>query len=215
VEVVLDQLEISYGNRVVQSGFSLLFSGGESVALQGANGVGKSTLLRCVAGQLNHYSGVVLVNGRVPDETETAFRRDVAVLLDDSGWYPSLTVAEHVQLAGLVNAPTGAPSLDPAVVVDTLGLKSFNGASPARLSSGQRQRLALAMTFVRPSRLLVLDEPERHLDTSGRTAAAELLQTYVRSGGAALVATHDNVIAEGCRVVQVLDDGVAHSGSGR
>jgi ABC-2 type transport system ATP-binding protein len=199
----IDHVELGYGARVVLADFSLRAGAGEAVVLRGGNGAGKSTLLRCVAGLHPAAAGTVRVGDRAVDETSPRFRRMVAALLDDGAWYPSLTVREHVELVRRVNTPAARPCPEPGELIDLLGLAPDADDSPARLSSGQRQRLALAMTFARPSELLLLDEPERHLDAAGRGTVAALIGGYVGAGGTALVATHDPILGELGRIVEL------------
>jgi len=203
IALEIDHIELGYGARVVLADFSLRLDGGAAVVLRGSNGSGKSTLLRCVAGLHPAAAGTVRIGGRAVDETSPHFRRRVAALLDDGAWYPSLTVREHIELIRMVNMPAARPWAEPDELVDLLGLAAIAGESPTRLSSGQRQRLALAMTFGRPSELLLLDEPERHLDAAGRATVAELVGEYVSTGGAALVATHDPVLGGLGRVIEL------------
>jgi ABC-type multidrug transport system ATPase subunit len=210
--IAIDRITLAYDDRVVLSDFSLQAGAGHAVALRGRNGAGKSTLLRCVAGLLKPREGTVLVADRIVDETSAHFRRTVAALLDDAAWYPSLTVMEHVGLVRMVNGLSVDAWWDPAELTDRLDLASIADDSPARLSSGQRQRLALAMTFARPSELLLLDEPERHLDAAGRAAVTDLITKYTDRGGAALIATHDPVLAGACHIVD-LNDPVSPTGA--
>lgn len=213
--VALDEVTLAYDDRVVLSNLSFQVEAGQSIALRGRNGAGKSTLLRCIAGLLQPRRGTVSVDGRVADETKPWFRRVVAALLDDAAWYPSLTVAEHVDLIRVVNGPAAESWWSPADLTERLGLAAIAHDSPARLSSGQRQRLALAMTFARPSKLLLLDEPERHLDPAGRAAVTDLVAEYVGGGGSVLTATHDSGLADACEVVMLDDVGSAATAGGR
>ncbi|MGC4746850.1 ABC transporter ATP-binding protein [Micromonospora sp. DT201] len=185
------------------SNFSLDLPAGQAVALRGRNGAGKSTLLRTVAGLLTPRFGTILVDGEPADETRIGFRRTVSALLDDAVWYPSLTVREHLELVRLVAGPPVPGWWTPSELADRLGVSPVADDSPVRLSSGQRQRLALAMTFARGSRLLLLDEPERHLDTAGRAVVADLVGGYLEFGGVVLSATHEPAIAAVCRTVDM------------
>ncbi|PYC66678.1 heme ABC exporter ATP-binding protein CcmA [Micromonospora arborensis] len=196
-------LTLGYGDHIVLAGFSLEVRPGEAVALRGPNGAGKSTLLRCVAGLHAPREGTVTVAGSPVDERAVGFRRAVVAMLDDVAWYPSLTVREHVDLVQMLNRPLADSWWDPPDLLELLALDTVADDSPARLSSGQRQRLTLAMAFARPSRVLLLDEPERHLDTAGRQIVIDLLRIYLGRNGAALLATHDPDLAEACRVVEV------------
>jgi ABC-2 type transport system ATP-binding protein len=205
VTLQVEDLDVGYGDRLVLSGVRLDARAGEAVALLGANGAGKSTLLRCLAGLLRPRSGTVLVDGRAADDRDPTFRRTVASLLDDGAWYPNLTVAEHLELVQLANDPAPPEWFTAAELVERLDMGGYADAMPGGLSSGQRQRFALATVFARPSRLLLLDEPERHLDDEGRDAAGGLVASYCGRGGAALLATHDEELrrSAGARIVVI------------
>jgi ABC-2 type transport system ATP-binding protein len=204
----MDRLKVGYGDRVVIEELSLTIEAGEAVALRGPNGIGKSTVLRCVAGLLEPTGGAVLVAGEPVDERGAGFRRAVASLLEPPAWYPGLSAREHLTLVRLANAPVGADWFADGELAGRLGVDGFADASPGSLSSGQRQRLALAMVLDRPSRLLLLDEPERHLDQEGRATVAALLDEYLGRGGAALLASHDPTVTAGCEVIELGHDWV-------
>ncbi|XKK39718.1 ATP-binding cassette domain-containing protein [Nocardiopsis sp. ARC36] len=112
----------------------------------GANGVGKTTLLRCLAG-LQRASGSVSVLGRPPVD-EPGFWREVALVGDEPTWYPGLTVREHLELMRGVHGP-GRLEVGPAL--DLFELGGCADRAPSSLSTGQRQRLSLAMALLRPS----------------------------------------------------------------
>ncbi|WP_432995338.1 ABC transporter ATP-binding protein [Dactylosporangium sp. CA-233914] len=202
----MDRLKVGYGDRVVIEELTLTVEAGEGVALRGPNGIGKSTVLRCVAGLLEPTGGTVRVGGERVDERGAGFRRAVAALLEPPAWYPGLSAREHLSLVRLANAPVGDDWFADGELAERLGVDGFADASPGSLSSGQRQRLALAMVLDRPSRLLLLDEPERHLDQEGRASVAALLDEYLGRGGAALLASHDPTVTGGCAVVELGHD---------
>lgn len=97
----------------------------------------------------------------------------------------------------MVNAPLPEDWFTAADLAAALALNSFADTVPGQLSSGQRQRLAVAMVLARPSRLLLLDEPERHLDESGRDSVGRLVTEYADRGGAVVLVTHDASLAVG------------------
>jgi ABC-2 type transport system ATP-binding protein len=143
-----------------------------------------------MVGLLLPLGGTVTFAGRPVDEREADFRRAVAGVLDDDAFFPSLTGEEHLLLTARGHGVVGAEQ----VVADQLaafGLTDRAGALPSQLSSGQRRRLALAGVLVRPARLLVLDEPERRLDTAMRRTLADRLAALVDTGAAVLFASHD------------------------
>jgi ABC-2 type transport system ATP-binding protein len=163
---------------------------GRALAVVGANGAGKSTLLTTLTGLLPPLGGTVLVDGREVDERRPAFRRDVARVLEDEAFFPSLTAREHLLL---IARGHGVVDSDDVVAAElaTFGLGDRADALPSTLSSGQRRRVALAAAFVRPARILVLDEPERRLDADMRRRLASRLAGVRDSGTAVLFASHD------------------------
>jgi len=130
----------------------------------------------------------VLLDGRPMDETDPAVRAAVAAALDDIDFFPDLSVVEHLEL--LAFAHGADPAFVPEVIAE-LGLDPARDQLPATLSTGQRRRLALASCFVRPRRLLVLDEPEQRLDVRGRAWLEDRLLREKADGMAVLIASHD------------------------
>jgi heme ABC exporter ATP-binding subunit CcmA len=190
-------LSVGYRNQPLFSALRMDAESGEVLAVTGRNGSGKSSLLRCLAGQQRPLDGTVTVEGRPADDRDPRFRRSVAALLDGGAWYPNLTAAEHLSFVQLVNDPLPDDWFSAADLTTALALDGFADTVPGQLSSGQRQRLAMAMVLARPSRLLLLDEPERHLDETGRDAVGRLVAEYADRGGAVVLVTHDASLATG------------------
>ena len=191
--VEVEGLFVSYGAAPVLVDVGLTVPTGSGVCVTGENGIGKSTLLRCVASLQRPDRGVIQVFGRPPGSTPD-FWRDVVTTVEPPTWYPGLTVREHAELVCRAHGQ----SADDAGVDEALqrfGLGRHTDAIPPSLSSGQKQRLTLALALLRPSSLLVLDEPEQRLDPEGRAYVAGLLGDYVKGGGSILMASHDEVFA--------------------
>lgn len=188
-------LSRSYGDHQVISALDLSLSPGEAVALVGPNGSGKSTLLRCVAGADQATAGSVMFDGQTYDERSPSIRRDVATLLDDLDFFPDLAVVEHLDLVAHAHGVHDAEKVVDGVLHD-IGLINQAPQLPASLSSGQRQRLALGLTLVRPRRLLLLDEPEQRLDTDGVTWLARTLTREKQRGTAVLFACHQRTLVD-------------------
>src|SRR4029078_11772681 len=98
-------------------------------------------------------------------------RSMLAVVMDDMDFFPDLSVVEHLDLFATAHRGPDAESLVNDVLSE-VGLTPQSGQLPGTLSSGQKRRLALASAFVRPRRLLILDEPEQRLDTGGLACVA-------------------------------------------
>jgi len=182
-------LSRSYGEHAVLDGLDLGLDAGRAIALVGPNGSGKSTLLRCVAGADAPTAGRVLLDGEPLDERSARVRKDVATLLDDLDLFPDLAVVEHLDLVAHAHGVAQPEKTVDDVLYD-VGLLDQAPQLPGSLSSGQRQRLALALLWVRPRRLLILDEPEQRLDTDGVAWLAERLRRDKAAGVAILVASH-------------------------
>lgn len=200
----VSDLTKAYGPVTIVDGFSLDVSAGEAVALTGRNGAGKSTVLRCLVGADRPDSGVVEVLGTKMSETNAEIRRNVATVIDDLDFFPDLSVVEHLDLLARAHGID-----DPDGVVDSIlhevQLVPQAGQLPTTLSSGQRRRLALATAFVRPRRLLVLDEPEQRLDVEGIEWLGQRLAEEKRDGLAIVLASHEPslVAAIGARKVEL------------
>jgi ABC-type multidrug transport system ATPase subunit len=198
---------MAYGDVVVLDGVDLDVREGEIVALTGVNGVGKSTLLSCLAGFKRQAEGGVAVLGDPPRDTGE-FWRSVAVVADQPTWYPGLSARELLELVRMTHRPLRGWCLPADELIDVFGLSARADASPLSLSSGQRQRLSLAAALARPSRLLLLDEPEQSLDEGFRTELAALLRDqYTVHGGTVVMATHDHdfAVAAGARIVSLAE----------
>lgn len=198
------KLRRAFGPVTIFDDFSLEVRSGEAIALTGRNGAGKSTLLRCLIGADRADEGTVEVCGTPVAETSAQIRRDVATVIDDLDFFPDLSVVEHLDLLARAHGIA-----DPDAVVDEVleevQLVPQSGQLPATLSSGQRRRLALATAFVRPRKLLVLDEPEQRLDTEGVAWLAERLRTERANGLAIVFASHEPALVEtvATRVVEL------------
>jgi ABC-type multidrug transport system ATPase subunit len=179
-----------HGGVPVCAPVTLGLPAGRALALVGPNGVGKSTVLHTLVGLLAPLGGTVLFAGRPVDEREASFRRDVAQVLDDDAFFPSMTVREHLLLTARGHGVEDAEDVV-AAELEAFGMVERAEALPTALSSGQRRRLALAAAFVRPARLMVLDEPERRLDSDMRQVLADRLARERNSGVAVLFASHD------------------------
>jgi len=201
-----EALVVGHGDVPVCAPVTLSLTAGAALALVGPNGAGKSTLLQTLVGLLPALEGTVRFDGQDIDERQASFRRDVAEVLDDDAFFPSLTAREHLLLTA-----RGHGVDEPEDVVEAelaaFGLIERADALPRNLSSGQRRRLALAAAFVRPARLLVLDEPERRLDAAMRDTLADRLAAARESGAAVLFASHDAaVVRTVARTAVLLDD---------
>ena len=197
-------LRRAFGPNTIFDKFNLEVRAGEAIALTGRNGAGKSTLLRCLVGADRPDDGTITVCGNPMSETSPDIRRDVATVIDDLDFFPDLSVVEHLDLLARAH---GIADPDPVVdeVLEEVQLVPQSGQLPGTLSSGQRRRLALATAFVRPRRLLILDEPEQRLDVEGVHWLANRLKAERQKGLAIVFASHEPTLVEtvATRVVEL------------
>jgi ABC-type multidrug transport system ATPase subunit len=191
--VEVEDLQAGYGGPPVLVDVNLTVPAGEGVCVVGDNGIGKSTLLRCVSGLQQPEAGAIRVFGGDPGAT-VEFWRAVVTTVEPPTWYPGLTAREHAELVCRAHGQDPAEAgIDEAL--ERFGLAGHADAIPPSLSSGQKQRLTLAIAMLRPSSLLILDEPEQRLDKEGRALVAALLTDYLAGGGSLLMASHDDDFA--------------------
>ena len=159
----------------------------------GANGAGKTSLLRACAGLLAVTSGEAEVLGVDLTVDHTAVRRHVGLLGHAAPLYDELTAAENVRFA--VRA-LGLPAAAGDGALDRLGLVGRLRNTPAgRLSAGQRRRVALAALIARRPALWLLDEPHAGLDAGSRTLLGDLIGEAVADGAAVVLSSHEPELA--------------------
>ncbi|KUM35598.1 ABC transporter ATP-binding protein [Arthrobacter sp. EpRS71] len=183
-------LVVGYAGAPVCGEVSATVDAGEVLGIVGVNGAGKSTVARTIAGRQASLAGDVKVHGLLIDPDAVPFRRQVSAVFDDDLFFPSLTVREHLLLIA-----RGHSLNDPEARVEEelefFGLMGRSHAIPDALSSGQRRRLLLAAGLIRPSSLLILDEPEQRLDPQMRVALGGRIAEHAKDGGAVVLVTHD------------------------
>lgn len=162
----------------VQASFEL--GSGECVALQGASGSGKTLLMRAIA-DLDPNKGIITLDGaRRESMPAPQWRRQVTYVSAEPGWWAD-TVREHFTSWESVQA-----------LIYQLQLPDCRDWRVDRLSTGERQRLALARALMLQSRVLLLDEPTSGLDKSSTAAVESIIQNRQSTGTAVIWCTHDN-----------------------
>lgn len=183
-----DQLTKAYDDLVALQPLSLTVPAGQSVALIGHNGSGKSTFLRMVAGLLDPSDGEVEIAGFDLGDVEA--RATTAFLPDDPVLYDDLSLREHAEYISRLHGGDGWDDYAEELC-GRLGLEERIDDLPARFSRGLRQKTAIVLAMVRPFSILLVDEPFVGLDLPGKEVLLELLDEVHGDGAATLVATHD------------------------
>ena len=173
-----------YSGRPVVDGLSLTVRPGTVLALLGPNGAGKTTTVEVCEGFRTADEGSVRVLGL--DPRDPALRPRVGVMPQSGGAYPGLRCGEVLRLV----ASFSAHPLDPALLLERLGLVEVERTAFRRLSGGQQQRLSLAMAVVGRPELVFLDEPTAGLDPAARHATWELVEALRSDGVSVVLTTH-------------------------
>jgi phosphonate transport system ATP-binding protein len=208
VDVGVDRLSARYGEHApVFSQVSFAVGGGEAVALIGANGTGKSTLLKCLLGLVAPTSGTITVFGREIGQLKSGevrqLRSGIGFVSQKHNLVPRLTVLSNVVHGLLAFRPgprSWLQSLAPAesrsralAALQRVGLADFALRRAESLSGGQSQRVAIARALVSEPRLVLADEPAASLDPAAGEEVMGDFARVVRDTGATLVFTTHNL----------------------
>ncbi len=204
----------SYAERPVLRGVSLALHAGERLALTGASGSGKATLLNCLGGVDRPDSGSIRFRNVALETLDadglTALRRrDIGTIFQFFHLLPTLTAAENVELPLQLNGVAPAERRDRVkALLERVGVAGRATALPAQLSGGEMQRVAIARALSHRPALLLADEPTGNLDSRHGAIILELLRELTdETGTALLLVTHSAAAARICHREIHLRDG--------
>jgi len=213
MSLVITDLSKRYGEVAVFSHVSLTVASGEFVAILGESGVGKSTLLNCMAGLDSWDQGSVLLDGldlgSLNDEQKARLRREkTGFVFQAFHVLPHLDVAQNVALPLLLLGQPDEARVQ--AMLDAVGLSGLGPRLPQQLSGGQLQRVAIARALVHRPSLLLADEPTGNLDPGTAAKVMDALISQSRQHGASLVlVTHSDAAARRAdRVLRLTAEGL-------
>jgi heme exporter protein A len=184
----VQQLTCVRGQRVLFRDLTFRVDAGRVLSLEGPNGVGKSSLLRVLAGLLPAAAGTIaLISGSTAEIDADDRARKVAWLGHNDAAKPQLTPREVLSFFARLYGTRA--DIDAALAA--VGLAKIADLACAYLSAGQKKRLALARLKVVERPIWLLDEPLSSLDTDGRKAALDLVNAHIMFGGIVIAATHE------------------------
>ena len=209
----INNLGKRYGDTAVFSHVTLDVAPGEFVAIVGESGVGKSTLLNCMAGLDNWDEGTVMLNGAdlgamSDDQRALLRRRQVGFVFQAFHVLPHLDVAQNVALPLLLLGQADDARVQS--LLDAVGLAGLGQRLPQQLSGGQLQRVAIARALVHRPGLLLADEPTGNLDPTTAGVVMDALVAQTREHGASMVlVTHSAAAAARAdRVLHLSAEGI-------
>jgi putative ABC transport system ATP-binding protein len=219
--LAIEALAKSYAGVPVFEQVSLRVAAGEAVALLGESGVGKSTLLNCIAGLDDADAGRITLElagrqqevGRLSDDARALLRREhLGFVFQAFHVLPHLSVADNIGLPLRLLGRPDAARVDE--MLHSVGLAGLGSRAPAQLSGGQLQRVAIARALVHRPALILADEPTGNLDPKTAARVLAVLRNEVKAAGAALLlATHSPIAAEQAdRRLLLRPDGVVERG---
>jgi heme exporter protein A len=185
------------GGRDVFAGVSFAVASGESLAIRGRNGAGKSSLLRIVVGLVRAAGGNLALEGGDPELT---IAEQAHYLGHQDALKPSLSVGENLRFW---SAFLGSGAIDTQEPLAAVGLDTLADLPAAYLSAGQRRRLSIARLVAVKRPIWLLDEPTSTLDAAAQARLGEIMQAHLAAAGIILAATHGALGLEGARELQL------------
>jgi phospholipid/cholesterol/gamma-HCH transport system ATP-binding protein len=221
MSIVLDGVRKAFGSKVILDGVSLHVDDGETLAVIGFSGTGKSVMLKTIVRLLEPDGGTVHVDGTdvatLARDELYALRRRVGYVFQFAALFDSMTVFDNVAL-GLRRARMPEPDVAERVAesLRLVELEEYGGRLPAQLSGGQRKRVGLARAIATRPRYLLYDEPTTGLDPVTTAVIDDLiLKTARELGVAGIVVTHDmrSAYRVADRIAMLYDGGIRFVGT--
>ena len=226
--ITVENVSKQYGSNSVLRGISVQLREGAIYGLVGANGCGKTTLMRCICGFSQPTSGYVVVNGcliggksalrRNPELAKAGpgiisrvsdFAPSTGVIIETPGFLPHETGLQNLLLLAAMSGR--ADRLRARLAMIELGLDPDEKKPVWKYSLGQRQRLGFAQAFMEDPDVLILDEPFNAMDKASMEEVHDLLQRFKAQNKTVLLASHSaEDIARACDVIYEMEDGELH-----
>lgn len=189
--IKISDLTVSRGDLPIFDPVDLNLTSGDSIQIRGVNGAGKTTLLRAICGLCNSHEGNVTWNGHSIFNPESDFYDNLLYLGHSLGLKPKLTAEQNLNFYRNLRFPQ-----DNSLVLKALeqtGVGNYFDEFVARMSAGQKRRVALARIITEPVPLWILDEPMVALDVHGQAWLEQVCNRHLQRGGILIVTSHQPI----------------------
>lgn len=198
----LQQVSCMRGDRTLFNGLSFDLRPGQWAHLKGANGSGKTSLLRMVAGLARPVEGEILWNQQPIQQVRETYHADMVYLGHHEGVKEDLSAFENLQL-GMAQDGHTLSDIDALRALHAVGLKGREDLPVRVLSAGQKRRALMSRLVAQRRLLWILDEPFNALDVKGVEWLTQRIVEHVQTGGMVLLTSHQTIPLEGGQVVQL------------
>lgn len=223
MKIEVTDLSFSYGAHEVLKGLSFSVSDGELLCVLGQNGVGKSTLFRCLLGLQRGWRGEIRIDGR---DIRRLSAREAARYLAYIPQYASpvfaytvfqMTLMGTTSQLGTFSSPGKREEERALAALDTLGISYLKDKRVGEISGGERQLTLIARAIAQDARLLIMDEPTANLDYGNQVRVMQVIEALAGEGYSILMSTHnpDQAFLYGTRVLMLKDGGILSQGTPR
>jgi heme exporter protein A len=190
IQFSANSLTLFRGDRCLFRDVSFALESGELLILEGANGSGKTSLMKAIVGMLELEGGVLEWNGSPVGEQRQEFHGSLVWLAHRVGLKADLTLVENLNFESALRPQSGD---DMETVLERLGISRLKPLPLRSLSAGQQRRVALARILMSDVPLWLMDEPFTNLDREGRALVLRLVQEHLGTGGMCIMAAHQDI----------------------
>ncbi|MHC9536569.1 ABC transporter ATP-binding protein [Dellaglioa sp. BT-FLS60] len=183
--LTINNLTKNFGKKTVLKGIDFKISEGEIVGLVGANGAGKTTIMKSILGLVSYQTGEITIDGKIVSTTSHQALEEVGALIEYPGIYPFLSGYDHLKLFSEKNTKE---ELDE--IVADLHMTSYINRKAKSYSLGMKQKLGIALAILNRPRLIILDEPMNGLDPQATRDVRELVLKLSKRGTSFLISSH-------------------------
>ena len=198
----------TFGKEEILKDINIEIEKGEFFSLLGPSGCGKTTLLRMIAGFIRPDKGSISIKGKVIDSLNPN-ERNVNTVFQNYALFPNMTVFENVAFPlRIKKTDKGTVEKEVLKYLELVGLKEHKDKMPTSLSGGQKQRVAIARAIINNPRILLADEPTGNLDSKSGEEVLGIFKRLNDQGTTIIMVTHEQDVAEHCKIIVRLKDGV-------